>query len=279
MNKAFIADLYNKHLACPSCPSPDVVANFFREILGALFPNFSEHKYKSLEAFDHYLQKLKIDLNEMIAGHGVECQQDADDVTKSFFEKLPEVYGSICLDADSMYEGDPAAQSQVEVIRSYPGFYAIAAYRIAHKLHKLGVRIIPRMLTEHAHSQTGIDIHPGATIGDHFCIDHGTGIVIGETTKIGNHVKLYQGVTLGALSVSKKDAAIKRHPTIEDHVVIYAGSTILGGKTIVGHNSIIGGNVWLTKSIPPKSKVYYTAQMTNEKGGENDLLVYKNFSS
>ena len=135
------------------------------------------------------------------------------------------------------------------------------------------------MITEHAHSQTGVDIHPGAHIGESFCIDHGTGIVIGETSSIGNHVKIYQGVTLGALSVNKADAKKKRHPTIEDHVVIYSGSTILGGETVVGHHSIIGGNVWLTKSVPPHSKVYYTAQMSNGQTGANDLLVYKNYES
>ena len=145
----------------------------------------------------------------------------------------------------------PAAKSREEVIRTYPGFYAVAAYRIAHQLHLLGIQGIPRIITEHAHSKTGIDIHPGAKIGNHFCIDHGTGVVIGETSVIGNHVKIYQGVTLGALSVNKEDATKKRHPTLEDNVVVYAGATILGGGTVIGRGSVIGGNVWLTESVPP----------------------------
>ena len=143
-----------------------------------------------------------------------------------------------------MFEGDPAAKSESEITRSYLGFYAIAAYRISNRLLILGVDNIPRIITEHAHSKTGIDINPGATIGHHLCIDHGTGIVIGETADIGNYVKIYQGVTIGALSVRKADAGKKRHPTIEDYVVVYAGATILGGDTTIGHHSIIGGNVW-----------------------------------
>jgi serine O-acetyltransferase len=160
------------------------------------------------------------------------------------------------------------------VIRTYPGFYAIAAHRIAHCLLLNGVNLIPRIISEHAHRQTGIDIHPGAIIGDHFCIDHGTGIVIGETTTIGNHVKIYQGVTLGGLSVKKEDAEKKRHPTIENHVVIYAGASILGGDTVIGEGSIIGGNVWLTKSVPKNSKVYYQAKMTNSEG-DTDTITFR----
>ena len=180
------------------------------------------------------------------------------------------------MDIDAMFAGDPAAKTREEVVRSYPGFYAIAAYRVANALSKIGVNTIPRMITEHAHSKTGIDIHPNANIGDYFCIDHGTGVVIGETTVIGKHVKVYQGVTLGALSVAKEDAKVKRHPTIEDNVVIYAGATILGGNTVVGHNSIVGGNVWLTKSIPPNSKVYYQAQMHTDNGKEKpDMIIFK----
>jgi serine O-acetyltransferase len=175
-----------------------------------------------------------------------------------------------------MYAGDPAAKSRTEILRSYPGFYAIAAYRIANQMHRQGIQLIPRMITELAHSRTGIDIHPGATIGQYFCIDHGTGVVIGETTVIGDHVKIYQGVTLGALSVEKADADKKRHPTIEDHVVIYAGATILGGKTTIGKNSVIGGNVWLTKSVPAGSKVYYQAQMYHSDSTMTDLYIFKN---
>jgi serine O-acetyltransferase len=156
-----------------------------------------------------------------------------------------------------MVDGDPAATTDFEVVRTYPGFYALAFYRLAHGLHELKIPIIPRILTEYAHSKTGIDIHPGAKIGKHFFMDHGTGIVIGETCEIGERVKIYQGVTLGALSVDKSMASTKRHPTIEDGVVIYSGATILGGETIVGANSIIGGNVWLTKSVPAQTKIYH----------------------
>lgn len=177
-------------------------------------------------------------------------------------------------DVEAMYMGDPAAKSKAEVIRTYPGFYALAAHRIAHCLLKNGVNLIPRIISEHAHRQTGIDIHPGAEIGDHFCIDHGTGIVIGETTTIGSHVKIYQGVTLGGLSVKKEDARKKRHPTIEDHVVIYANASILGGETVIGKGSIIGGNVWLTKSVPGNSKIYYQAKMTNSDG-ETDTITFR----
>ena len=160
-------------------------------------------------------------------------------------------------DLVAIEQGDPAAKSRLEIIATYPGFYAIALHRIAHLLQKLQVPLLPRILSEFASSRTGIEIHPAAQIGRFFCIDHGTGVVVGETTVIGNHVKLYQGVTLGALSVDKSMAGNKRHPTIEDNVVIYAGATILGGDTVVGKDSIIGGNVWLTKSVPHCSRVYH----------------------
>jgi serine O-acetyltransferase len=185
------------------------------------------------------------------------------------------LYEKINQDVTATFEGDPAAKSRSEVIRTYPGFYAIAAYRVANELHKLGVQGVPRMITEHAHSKTGIDIHPAAKIGLHFCIDHGTGIVIGETAVIGNHVKIYQGVTLGALSVSKEDAERKRHPTLEDNVVVYAGATILGGETVIGHDSVVGGNVWLTRSVPPYSKIYYQAKMYNGDKEETDVVIFK----
>ena len=200
---------------------------------------------------------------------------DANQVVKLFFQALPKVHQRLEHDVIAMFQGDPAAKSVSEVVRTYPGFYAIAAYRLAHELHRLGVDGIPRVITEHAHSKTGIDIHPAAKIGEYFCIDHGTGIVIGETTIIGNHVKIYQGVTLGALSVDKSDAEKKRHPTIEDHVVVYAGATILGGETNIGHDSVIGGNVWLTRSVPAHSRIYYQAKMYNGDTEETDLVVYR----
>lgn len=187
------------------------------------------------------------------------CNQE--ELSAQFFKHLPEIYRILNTDIDAIQQGDPAARTEFEVIRAYPGFYALSFYRIAHALHQLKVTILPRILTEYAHSRTGIDIHPAARIGEHFMIDHGTGIVIGETSVIGEHVKMYQGVTLGALSVDKSMATRKRHPTIEDHVIIYSGATILGGDTVIGEGSVIGGNVWLIKSIPPGSRVYHNAEV------------------
>ena len=159
-------------------------------------------------------------------------------------------------DVQAAYDGDPAAKSPGETIFCYPGIFAITNHRVAHELFKLGVPVIPRIISENAHSIAGIDIHPGAAIGRSFFIDHGTGVVIGETAVIGDRVRIYQGVTLGALTVERTMANVKRHPTIEDHVVIYAGSTILGGKTVIGHHTVVGGNTWITESIQPHSVVY-----------------------
>lgn len=187
---------------------------------------------------------------------------DPHAVTAAFRARMPEVRHLLESDIEAAYEGDPAATCRMEVVMAYPGFYAVTVHRLAHELYMLKVPIIPRIMSEHAHSKTGIDIHPGATIGERFFIDHGTGVVIGETTVIGRNVKLYQGVTLGALSFPKDEKTgmlmkgHKRHPNVEDNVVIYAGATILGGDTTIGHDSEIGGNVWLMDSIPPFSRVY-----------------------
>lgn len=178
------------------------------------------------------------------------CFKLAEQVSIALIEEIPELRRKIKLDTIAAFNGDPAAQSPEEVILSYPGLEAITVHRIAHFLYKNGVPIIPRIMSEHVHGKTGIDIHPGATIGESFFIDHGTGVVIGETCVIGNNVKIYQGVTLGALSVKKALQDKKRHPTIEDNVTIYAGATILGGNTVIGKNCTIGGNTWVTKSIP-----------------------------
>lgn len=175
-----------------------------------------------------------------------------------FFDKLPKLAEMLDLDAHAALAGDPAAYSREEIIITYPGFYAVCTYRIAHALHELGIPLIPRLITEYAHEKTGIDIHPGAQIGESFFIDHGTGVVIGETAHIGKNVKIYQGVTLGALSVKKKLQSLKRHPTIEDDVVIYANSTILGGDTVIGKGSIIGGNTWIVESVKPGSIITVT---------------------
>lgn len=275
MDKAFLNKIYQEHRACSDCPSPTVVSQFFEELLGTLFPDFSRKPFASAEELELHVDELKLQLGQILFKKPNKGTINWERTSTSFFESLPLIHTRLMQDVEAMYEGDPAAKTPHEVIRTYPGFYAIAAYRIAHELHKLGVQIIPRIITEHAHSRSGIDIHPGASIGEHFCIDHGTGIVIGETAIIGNRVKIYQGVTLGALSVNKEDAEKKRHPTIEDNVILYAGATILGGETIIGHDSIVGGNVWVTKSIPPFTKVYYQSKMYNENTGEMDLLVYK----
>ncbi|MFC1770691.1 serine O-acetyltransferase EpsC [Candidatus Margulisiibacteriota bacterium] len=183
------------------------------------------------------------------------CKKKAKRIINDFIKFVPKLRDELLKDIKAFFAEDPAAKSEHEIILAYPGFQAVLSYRIAHFLHSEGVPLIPRLMMEIVHSDTGIDIHPGATIGQSFCIDHGTGVVIGETSVIGNNVKLYQGVTIGALSV-KKDLKGKRHPTIEDNVTIYARTTILGGKTTIGKNSVIGGNVWLIKSVPPNSTIY-----------------------
>ena len=190
----------------------------------------------------------------------INCEERGQEIALHFLNELPRLRTLLAKDIRAAHEGDPAAKSYDEIIFSYPGLFAITVYRVAHELHKQKVSLIPRIMTEYAHSKSGIDIHPGADIGESFFIDHGTGVVIGETTKIGDRVRLYQGVTLGALSLPK-DAVERlryerRHPTIEDDVIIYAGVTILGGETVIGARSVIGGNVWLTSSVPPDTKVF-----------------------
>jgi len=274
-HQSFYNKLYFSHQACPTCPSPAEVSRFYVELLGALFADFTQLAHLSEEQFVQLMEKLKQELERLLRHNPSHGSDDPAQLTEEFFDALPVIFEKVQQDVTAMFEGDPAAESRSEVIRTYPGFYAIAAYRIAHQLHVLGVQGIPRIITEHAHSRTGIDIHPGAAIGDHFCIDHGTGVVIGETTVIGDHVKVYQGVTLGALSVNKEDAERKRHPTLEDRVVVYAGATILGGDTVIGHDSVVGGNVWLTRSVPPHSKIYYQAKMFNGETNETDLVIFR----
>ena len=184
------------------------------------------------------------------------CFALAQQTSLALIEEIPEIRRKVGLDVQAAFAGDPAAKSTEEVIVSYPGLVAITVYRIAHFLVESGVPVIPRIMTEYAHSRTGIDINPGAKIGEHFFIDHGTGVVIGESCEIGNNVKIYQGVTLGALSVKKELMDKKRHPTIEDNVTIYANSTILGGQTVIGEGSVIGGNTWVTRSVQPHSVLW-----------------------
>ena len=210
---------------------------------------------KDLHATDLQSRKQSAPACDDTAEVAPDLAQRAHDVVWAFLEAIPKIRAALSLDIEALLEGDPAAQSQDEVILSYPGLRAILVHRIAHHFWTVGCRLVARMMHEHVHSQTGIDIHPGAQIGNHFCIDHGTGVVVGETCIIGDHVKLYQGVTLGALSVRRALAGQKRHPTLEDHVTIYAGSTILGGETVVGAHSVVGGNTWLVKSVAPFSVV------------------------
>lgn len=258
--KKFRELLYQSQLTECTIPSPELASDVLNGLLKLLFYQFSNQVYQNQRSFDNAFRNVKqrfYDLVEAIHQQdGINCEG----IVSSFYNRLPNIRQMLLDDAQAIVAGDPAANNVMEVIRTYPGFFAIATHRIAHELYLLKLPYVPRIFSEYAHSITGIDIHPGATIGARFCIDHGTGIVIGETTNISNDVKIYQGVTLGALSVEKEMAQTKRHPTIQENVVIYSGATILGGKTIIGENSIIGGNVWLTKSVSPNSTIYYTKQ-------------------
>ena len=235
-------------------PDKKVTENTVKKIFRLMFPH--NEKLVSLEACFKD-SSLDQSLNNMLQHY----DGNREKIKQEFIDSLVATKGLLIRDAQFIFESDPAAKEVEEVIAIYPGFFAIFCYRIAHLLNQLGIPLIPRVITEYAHVKTGIDIHPGARIGIPFSIDHGTGIVIGETTVIGNYVKMYQGVTLGALSVDKGKASLKRHPTIEDNVILYAGSTILGGETIVGRNCIIGGNVWLTESVAPYSVVYHKSEI------------------
>lgn len=241
-------------------------AAFSDAILGLLFPQLTDEPAGTPEEIDARLRLLELDLRALLGP--VTPPDRCAEVAQTFVAALPTLYERIVLDAQAILAGDPAAESLDEVVAAYPGFLAIAVHRVAHELHGLGIPILPRLLSEIAHARTGIDIHPAARIGRSLCIDHGTGIVVGETAVIGDDVKLYQGVTLGALSVEKAVAGTKRHPTIEDRVVIYANATVLGGETVVGHDSVVGGNVWLTGSVPPQSVVYHTSEVRVRRASE-----------
>lgn len=257
MEEKFIESLFQNHKSAPSLPSPVAVCKVIDGLLKILFPELSNRKFESLREFKQHFNAIKLDLHQVLIILQDQLNESAEDIEKQFFHQLPAIRETLLKDAQAILNGDPAAKSLPEVIRTYPGFFAIAVYRIAHAFYELQVPLMPRILTEYAHGKTGIDIHPGAKIGENFFIDHGTGVVIGETVVIGANVKIYQGVTLGALSVNKNLAEIKRHPTIGDRVIIYSGATILGGKTVIGHDSVVGGNVWVTKSVPPHSQLYH----------------------
>ena len=254
-------------------PQKDEIIDFVDELRKVTFPGFfgrenmayankkyfAGHKLSLL--YDKLFRQIKVALSyKNDAKSYQEITEDAQEKALSFIRRIPEVQALLCKDVEAEYNGDPAANSREEIIFSYPGLFAIFVYRYAHVLDQMKVPFIPRIMTEYAHGETGIDINPGANIGEYFFIDHGTGIVIGETTDIGNNVKIYQGVTLGALSTRKGQqlSGVKRHPTIEDNVVIYANTTILGGETIIGANSVVAGNTFVTKSIPANTKVAST---------------------
>lgn len=259
------------HIEGPNLPSKKSIEEITLDILNIIFPGYYEKQEISREDINLYVwekvasvyHSLSHEISKSLKAVPELAEKSADEIislsinkTVSFLSKIQHIREKLNGDVDAAFEGDPAAKSFDEIIVSYPGLFAIAVYRAAHELFHLEIPLIPRIMTEFAHGSTGIDIHPGAHIDDNFFIDHGTGIVIGETTLIGKNVRIYQGVTLGALSFKKdKDGRVvkggKRHPTIEDNVVIYAGATILGGETVVGRDSVIGGNVWLLKSVPP----------------------------
>jgi len=264
------------HSGGANLPGRENIARIVRGLEELIFPGYRENhdldhsnlRLITAEKVNHLARELireveksivfSVRLGALSCGHGG-CYAAAKLIVESFFEELPSIRHALSLDMQANFRGDPAAQSVDEVILSYPGFQAITVHRLAHYFWRTQVPLIPRMMSELVHGNTGIDIHPGAKIGESFFIDHGTGVVIGETTVIGNNVKLYQGVTLGALSVKKEESGQKRHPTIEDDVTIYSHATILGGGTVIGKGSTIGGNVWITESVPPNTTVYIKA--------------------
>jgi len=262
MSEEFYRQIFDKQQLVEAVPSNKEITTWALKVIRLLYPEQSKQAFNSVQELKAEFGTLEHQLCRIMDGTKAcqDCNNEA--LAKEFFMQMPHLYDVLNTDIQAIFNGDPAASSEFEVIRTYPGFFAISFYRLAHSLFKLNVPLLPRILTEHAHSKTGIDIHPAAQIDEYFYIDHGTGIVIGESCKIGKHVKLYQGVTLGALSVAKSMAFTKRHPTVEDHVVIYSGATILGGDTVIGHHSVIGGNVWLTKSVHSNSTVYHNPAIT-----------------
>ena len=249
-------------------PNRSVIIDIVRDLKSIVFPGYFSTDTSATVFPEYYVghrlndiyDRLKNQIEIALLYHGEEPEEAAaraDRTTCGFFEQLPEIQRLLLTDVQAGFDGDPAAKSKEEIIFSYPGLFAIYVYRLAHVLYKEEIPFIPRVMSEYAHGRTGIDINPGATIGEYFFIDHGTGVVVGETTEIGNNVKLYQGVTLGALStrMGQQLANVKRHPTIRDNVTIYSNSTVLGGETVVGENTIIGGNTFITESIPANTKV------------------------
>ena len=269
MSQEFYQYIFAKQQNLEAVPSNREITAWALKVIHLLYPEQTGQQYASVEELRDEFLRLENELCEIMKATKACGNCDTAKLAKKFFESLPELFRTLNTDIQAIFNGDPAARSEFEVIRTYPGFYAISLYRVAHSLYIDDIPLLPRILTEYAHSKTGIDIHPAAKIDEYFYIDHGTGIVIGETTTIGRYVKLYQGVTLGALSVRKNLAGSKRHPTVEDSVVIYSGATILGGDTVIGHHSVIGGNVWLTQSVAPHSTVYHTPAITVQNITQN----------
>jgi len=278
VTKSYEMDMSVAHIHQYPLPSKDITISILKDIFDILYPGYYTDKELNKSNINYYignkisniLEKLSEEIAKSFRHEheikGTSCELCDESMEKGIkttlylLEKIPEVRGKLCKDVAAAFDGDPAAKSFNEIIFSYPGLFAITVHRVAHVLYEQKIPLIPRIMSEHSHNLTGIDIHPGATIGNNFFIDHGTGVVIGETTKIGNNVKIYQGVTLGALSFPKDEKGrllkgLQRHPVIEDNVTIYSGATILGGKTVIGKNSIVGGNVWVVSSVPPNSKV------------------------
>lgn len=263
------------HIGPEPIPSRAAIVDILKSIRRILYPGYfitsrvdqvNAHYYFGQETtalFEALSEQIELAIRHDCIRHNLactHCEERGRQAAIDFLHALPDLRAMLATDVRAAYEGDPAAKSYDEIIFSYPGLFAITIYRIAHRLRHLDVPMIPRIMTEYAHSRSGIDIHPGAHIGESFFIDHGTGVVIGETTEIGRRVRLYQGVTLGALSLSREECEDlrnkKRHPTIEDDVIVYANATVLGGKTVLGARSVIGGNVWLTESVPPDTEVF-----------------------
>lgn len=283
---ASVLDSYHKigginHITGPKMPSRRTMEQIVEDLEAVIFPGYHEEEPARVEnlkfALGEKVNRIARGLTEEIHKclcfqHDVrdedcphmregklatECRDEAEQIGMDLLSQIPEIRRRVRMDVEAAFDGDPAAKSHEEVILAYPGIEALLVHRVAHVLWNRGVALLPRMMSEYVHGKTGIDIHPGATIGDYFFIDHASGVVVGETTIIGNNVKIYQGVTVGAVSVKKEEASIKRHPTIEDDVTIYAGATILGGETVIGKGSLIGGNVFITQSVPPNSRVFY----------------------
>jgi serine O-acetyltransferase len=261
------------HLEETPLPNENSIVEILDKLRAVIFPGYFGKEYVSLPNVRFYVGELLYEIHQLLSDEIFKawqscgekkskqreaCHVKAEEASLKFLKTLPQLRQQLALDAQAALDGDPAAKGIEEVVFSYPGMMAVTIHRIAHELNRQDIPLIPRIMSEYAHRETGIDIHPGAQIGKRFFIDHGTGVVIGETTEIGDNVTIYQGVTLGALSFKDGAAAMrgkKRHPTLQDNVVIYAGATILGGETTIGHDSVIGGNTWVISSIPPRSKV------------------------